>query len=110
MKTRSIFFLISAFLIFLISCNVEDNPNTSRPDFIIDSHIHYRATDEWEESFTEVFTDHKAMGCVLVGMEHLERGIQFANVHPDLVIPYAAIDIDSPTVTDDIRKAKEKGP
>jgi hypothetical protein len=109
MKTRSIFFLISSFMLFFISCNVEDKPNTSRPDFIIDSHIHYRATDEWEKSFTEVFTNHKAMGCVLVGMEHLERGIQFANEHPELVIPYAAIDIDSPTVTEDIRKANKMG-
>ncbi len=49
------------------------------------------------------------MGCILVNMEDLERGIKFAADHPDLTIPYAAIDIESSTVTDEIRKVKEMG-
>ncbi len=109
MERKFIFLVISATALIFAACSSADRPNTSRPDFIIDSHIHYRPTDEWEKSFVEVFTAHKAMGCVLVGMENLERGIGFANNHPELVIPYAAIDIDSPTVTDDIRKAKNLG-
>ncbi len=109
MKTRSVLFSLLTIVLFTAACSVEKRPNTSRPDFIIDSHIHYRATDEWERSFVEVFTKHNAMGCILVNMADLERGIQFARKHPDLVIPYAAIQIDSPTVTDDIRKAKEMG-
>lgn len=109
MKKKFILYVILPVAIFIVSCNTEERSNNSRPDFIIDSHIHYRADDEWEKSFVEVFTNHKAMGCVLVGMDHLERGIQFASEHPDLVIPYAAIDIDSPTVTNDIRMAKRMG-
>jgi uncharacterized protein len=111
MKIKSILTTVFAAASLMMSCSdsKEIKPNTSRPDFIIDSHIHYRGTDEWENTFTEVFTRHKAMGCVLVGMEHLERGIEFARAHPELVIPYAAIDIESPTVTDDIRRAKELG-
>ena len=94
---------------FIIACNTVSEPNDSRPDYIIDSHIHYVGTNEWEKSFIEVFTHHKAMGCVLVRMADLERGIEFARKNPHLVIPYAAIDIESPTVTDDIRKSKDMG-
>src|SRR5690554_1729801 len=109
MNVKARILLIVATTFVVLACNVEKVPNESRPDFIIDSHIHYRATDEWEESFIEVFTKHKAMGCILVRMEELERGITFAEANPHLVIPYAAIDIDSPTVTNDIRKARNMG-
>ncbi|MCE5249656.1 amidohydrolase family protein [bacterium] len=84
-------------------------PNLSTPGFIIDSHIHYRATDEWEKSFLEIFGKFNAMGCILVNMKDLDRGIAFAQAHPDRVIPYAAIDIDSPTVLKDIQKVKDMG-
>lgn len=107
MKIKYILFFV--FVVFVMSCNLVDKPNLNRPDFIIDTHIHYKATDEWEKSFVEVYTSNKAMGCVLVGMDDLERGINFAKNYPDLVIPYAAIDIESPTVTDDIRKVKDMG-
>ena len=49
------------------------------------------------------------MACVLVNMNSLERGIKFANEHPDRVIPYAAIEIDSPTVLEDIQRAYNMG-
>ncbi len=79
------------------------------PSFIIDSHTHYQATEAWEKSFISVYTRHNAMGCVLVDMKQLDRGIAFARAHPDRVIPYAAVEIDSPTVLDDIRKARAMG-
>ncbi len=88
---------------------VEPAPNLSTPGFVIDSHIHYRATDEWEESFLEVFSKWNAMGIILVGMKDLERGMAFAKKHPGMVIPYAAIDIDSPTVLDDINRVYTMG-
>ncbi len=79
------------------------------PEFIIDTHTHYSATAKWEESFLSVYARHNAMACVLIGMKDLERGIAFARAHPDRVIPYAAIDIDCPTVTEDIRKVHGMG-
>jgi predicted TIM-barrel fold metal-dependent hydrolase len=108
---RNIFLICLLALSFLYSCTGKKEPatNMSTPPFIIDSHIHYVATDDWEKSFLEVFTKHNAMGCVLVKMTDLERGIKFAQDHPDRVIPYAAIDIDSPTVTADIRRVKAMG-
>ncbi len=79
------------------------------PGFLIDSHIHYRASDEWEKSFLEVFEKWNAIGCILVNMRDLDRGMAFAKAHPERVIPYAAIQIDSPTVLADIRKAHAMG-
>src|SRR5665648_22368 len=89
--------------------NTELKPNYSTPSFIIDSHMHYRATDEWEKSFVEIYTAHNAMACLFMSMKDLERGIAFANAHPDRVIPYAAVDIESPTVIADIQKAYDMG-
>jgi uncharacterized protein len=109
MNTKLI--LLSIFAIALsVGCNrVGPKPNTSTPPFIIDTHIHYVATDAWEKSFLEIYARHNAMGCILVSMDDLDRGIQFAKSHSDRAIPYAAIDIDSPTVVDDIQKAKSMG-
>lgn len=81
--------------------------NLRTPGFIIDSHTHYRATDKWEKSFVEVYTKWNAMAIILVNMKELDRGMAFAEAHPDRVIPYAAINIDSPTVLDDIRRVKK---
>ena len=69
------------------------------------SHIHYKASDAWEKAFIDTFTKYNAMGCVLVDMQYLERGIAFAKAHPDRVIPYAAVKIDSSTVLKDIQRA-----
>ncbi len=79
------------------------------PGFVIDSHIHYRAADDWEKSFLSVFARHNAMGCVLVDMKDLDRGLAFAKAHPDRVIPYAAIKIDSPSVLADIKRVHAMG-
>ena len=83
-----------------------ENPT---PPFIIDSHMHYTATDEWEKSFLDIYTSHNAMACLLMPMKDLDRGIAFAKAHPDRVIPYAEIDIDSPTVVEDIQKVYSMG-
>ncbi len=81
----------------------------STPPFIIDSHMHYVATDEWEKSFLDVYSRHNAMACLLMPMKDLDRGIAFAKAHPDRVIPYAEIDIDSPSVVEDIQRVHAMG-
>jgi len=108
---RKVFLIISALVLLLTySCRSENNKiNLSTPPFIIDSHVHYDATDEWEKSFLEIYSKHNAMACLLIPMEDLERGIAFAKAHPDRVIPYAEIDIDSPSVADDISKVYRMG-
>ena len=83
--------------------------NKTALPFIIDSHTHYVAEDTWEKSFLNIYAKHNAMACILVPMKDLDRGIRFAKAHPDRVIPYAEIDIDSPAVLDDIRKVYDRG-
>jgi len=109
MKTK--LFLLSVFIISLaFRCNQAGlNPNYSTPPFIIDSHMHYSANDAWEKSFLEIYAGHNAMACLLISMEDIDRGIAFARAHPDRIIPYAAINIDSPTVVDDIQKVYAMG-
>ena len=83
--------------------------NRATPPLIIDSHTHYQATNEYERSFLAVYAKHNAMACLLMDKSDWERGIAFAKAHPDRVIPYAEIDIDSPTALEDIRKAHAMG-
>ena len=95
--------------LLLGNTRAEAQPSSATPPFIIDSHTHYQATDSWEKSFLDIYTRHNAMACILVGMKNLDRGIAFAKAHPQRVIPYAAIEIDSPSVVQDIRRAHAMG-
>jgi predicted TIM-barrel fold metal-dependent hydrolase len=106
-----LFVILSAGLIMLLfGCGSESQkPKLSTPTFIIDSHVHYDATDDWEKSFLEIYGRHNAMACLLMPMTDLERGLAFAKANPERVIPYAEIDIDSPTVVEDINKVYAMG-
>ncbi len=107
---NNLVFISSIVLTCIYGCGSADQQaNLSTPPFIIDSHMHYDATDEWEKSFLEIYTKHNAMACLLMEMKDLDRGIAFAKAHPDRVIPYAEIDIDSPAVVDDINKVYGMG-
>lgn len=79
------------------------------PGFIIDSHTHYSPRPGFEKSFLATYEKFNAMACLLVGLKDLDRGLAFAKAHPDRVIPYAEIDIDSPAVLDDIRRVQAMG-
>jgi len=110
MKEKIIPVIVFAALFCIHGCSdKEPEQNVSTPGFIIDSHIHYRANEEWEESFLRIFEKYNAMGCILVNMKDLEKGIAFAKSHPERAIPYAAIDIDSPTTLEDIQKVYDMG-
>jgi predicted TIM-barrel fold metal-dependent hydrolase len=108
-KNLILFMLIGTLLSGCSATSVKEKPNYTTPPFIIDSHIHYVPTDAWEKSFLENYTKHNAMGCILVKMTDLERGIAFAKAHPDRVIPYAQVKIDSVTVLQDIQKCFDMG-
>lgn len=109
MKTQY-FLTVVLGIILLSGCNsVSEKPNYSTPPFIIDSHTHYVATDEWEKSFLDIYTRHNAMACLLIYMKDLDRGIAFSKAHTDRIIPYASVDIESPTVLEDIQKVYDMG-
>lgn len=102
------FSILAAMFLMVLSVGFAQSPSQT-PEFMIDSHTHYEATDAWEKSFLTIYTQHNAMACVLVGWKDLDRGLAFAKAHPDRVIPYAAIDIDSPTVLEDVKKVHGMG-
>lgn len=119
MKARVLF--LSIVVLFLMSRCAGDKsdgdasptasaePNVSTPPFVIDAHVHYKANDDWERSFIEVYGAHNAMACLMVRMEDLERGINFAKANPDRIIPYAMIEIDDPDVLEHVRKVHAMG-
>jgi len=109
MKVKYLPYLLCVVLVNSGCRKTGNEPVTSMPAFIFDSHIHYDATDEWEKSFLDVYSRHNAMACILISMEDLDRGISFAKAHPERAVPYAAIDIDSPEVTEDIMKVYKMG-
>ncbi len=84
-------------------------PNYSTPPFIIDDHVHARVTPEWEKSFLDMYTKHNAMACCFYSAKDWEAGIAFAKAHPDRVIPYANVDLDSPAILEEIQKAYDMG-
>jgi hypothetical protein len=104
---RHCLFFVTWVLAAAVSLTAQSEYRT--PGFIIDSHTHYEAKASWEKSFLEVYAKHNAMACLLIEKQDWDRGIAFAKAHPDRVIPYAEIEIDSPTVLDDIRKAHGMG-
>lgn len=107
---KQIVIIAAGLILALCRCGSNESAeNLSTPPLIIDSHMHYKATDEWEKSFLDIYGRHNAMACLLMPMSDLDRGIAFAKAHPDRVIPYAEIDIDSPTVADDIIKVYGMG-
>jgi predicted TIM-barrel fold metal-dependent hydrolase len=109
MKNQLVSFGAAIIISFCGCGNSAKESNLLTPPFIIDSHMHYDATDEWEKSFIEIYGRHNAMACLLIPMADLDRGIAFAKAHADKVIPYAEIDIDSPTVAEDINKVYGMG-
>ena len=97
-------------LTFALQCGTKTSTsNLSTPGFLIDGHIHYEATDEWEKDFLEIYGNYNAIACILVNMVDLDRGIKFARANPDMVIPYAAVKIDSATILMDIQKSYDMG-
>jgi predicted TIM-barrel fold metal-dependent hydrolase len=84
-------------------------PNYSTPPFIIDEHVHARVDPEWEKSFLEIYAKHNAMAVLFYAPRDWEAGIAFAKAHPDRVIPYANVDIDSPTILQEVQKAYDMG-
>ncbi|OGV70863.1 MAG: hypothetical protein A2283_14130 [Lentisphaerae bacterium RIFOXYA12_FULL_48_11] len=97
-------------VVFLTCLSLSFAQSSSQtPGFIIDSHTHYRAADDWEKSFLATYTKYNAMACLLISMKDMDRGMAFAKANPDRVIPYAGIDIDSPTVLEDVKKVHKIG-
>ncbi len=64
--------------------------------FVIDSHQHWRAGDDYIAALVETYRPRNAMACVLTPFRGLEAVRQAAAQYPDVVIPYGHIRVDDP--------------
>ncbi len=77
--------------------------------FIIDSHQHFDAKPDYIQRLVTVYRPRNAMACVLTPMSGFEAVRQAAAAHPDVIIPYGRIDVDSPEAASEIKKFAEAG-
>src|SRR4030043_1336022 len=104
MKKQILSIIILIFMVITVS-----GQKKWMPTFVINIHQHYSGTEEWEKEFIATYTKYNAMACIFIGMENLDHGLAFAKAHPDRVIPFIRIPLDSPTVLEDIKKAHSLG-
>ncbi len=64
--------------------------------FVIDSHQHYEDKPDYFDRLVKAYRPRNAMACVLTPMKHLHALKTAAAAHPDVVIPYGYLDVDSP--------------
>ena len=55
MKTKLFLFIVTAIIFLSDAAGLKIKAELFIPPFIIDSHMHYTATDEWEKSFLDVY-------------------------------------------------------
>src|SRR5215475_2066361 len=85
----------------------QPRPSTRR--FIIDAHQHYNASPDYIERLVKVYRPRNAMACVLTPISGFEVVKKAAAQHPDVVIPYGHVSVDSPEVISEIQKFAAAG-
>lgn len=118
LKSAAAFICVVGCWYFLVGCSSPGSkqntttgyqPNYSTPPLVINVHQHSKTSEEWEKSFLEVYDKYNSMACLFYDVPDFEHGIAFAKAHPQRVIPFARIALDSPTVLEDIKRAHEMG-
>ena len=79
---------------------------STRPDFILDSHIHCGGDEAWVEEMVAVYRRHNAMACVLTWIEDLELMVDAVRSHPDVFIGYGRVHLDDPAAVRQIETFK----
>lgn len=64
--------------------------------FVIDSHQHWRAGDEYIDALVRTYRPRNAMACVATPFRGLEAIKQAAAQYPDVIIPYGHLRVDDP--------------
>jgi len=79
------------------------------PDFIIDSHIHCRATDQWLQDMIRIYRRHNAMACVLTWRKDMEFMIDSIQSHPEIFIGYGRVQLDDPNAVREVEEFRKHG-
>jgi predicted TIM-barrel fold metal-dependent hydrolase len=86
--------LIALFLTGLLAAHAAPQDVLTR--FKIDSHYHYRDSEEWLKQTIETYRKYNSMVVVFTPFEALEKMKQAAADYPDVFIPYGRIQLDDP--------------
>jgi predicted TIM-barrel fold metal-dependent hydrolase len=116
-KARALFVLAILTTSGLIAPGMIVLPGSSAPSaapqparrFIIDTHQHYSATQDYIARLVKVYRARNAMACVLTPMSGFEVVKKAAADHPDVIIPYGVISVDNPKAIAEIQKFAEAG-
>jgi uncharacterized protein len=84
-------------------------PTPRAPDFIIDSHCHFGATEAWVEETVRIYRAHRAMACAnawIAEMELLKEAIQ---TYPDVFIGYGRVSVDEPQAVREVETFHRNG-
>jgi predicted TIM-barrel fold metal-dependent hydrolase len=64
--------------------------------FLIDSHQHYDPAPDYVDRLVKIYKPRNAMACVLTPIAGFDVVKKAAAAHPDVVIPYGAVNVDDP--------------
>lgn len=85
-------------------------PGASRaPEFIIDSHYHWRGGEDWIEETARTFRAHNAMACTLGQMEESDEMVAARDAYPGVFLLYGRVDLDDPNAVREVEAFHDLG-
>jgi uncharacterized protein len=76
---------------------------------IIDEHVHYNGDPAFLEKLVAKLDSLAGMACLLVPPANMDTAVPFIRAHPNRLVGYAEIDMDSEHAIEDIDVANENG-
>ena len=77
--------------------------------FVIDAHHHFSPAKDYIDRLVKIYVPRNAMACVLTPMSGFETIKSAAARHPQVIIPYGHLSVDSPDIMKDIQKCSDAG-
>jgi uncharacterized protein len=79
------------------------------PTRLVDLHIHFDSRPGFVEDLVKVYSRLGAIACTLADKEDFEKARDAARRYPDIIYPFAAIDLDAPDAVPLVDRAKQAG-
>jgi uncharacterized protein len=76
---------------------------------IIDCHVHYNGDPAFLQKLLAKLESVDGMACLLVPPDDMDTAVPFIHAHPNRLVGFAEIDLDSPHALEDIDLAREQG-
>ena len=83
---------------------------TPPPGRIVDMHVHYRHHEaDFLDTYLKLCDRLNMTGCILTPFEHRKIVAEAARQHPKQIIPFGAVELDGPNVTDQVKEMHDLG-